>query len=175
MVLLAELYRRLGEPRLAIWILRRVRKPHLISYVNATSLVTAAAIAWESGSKAQAHRYLERALTVAAPEGILRPFADLDDVLVDLFTNHAAWGTSHEGMLAAILGGTRNGGQRKEGIAVPLSAREREIFGYPCTTLTSDEIAATLHVSVNTIRTHQRSIYRKLGVNSRRAAIRFQL
>ncbi|MCH5641768.1 LuxR C-terminal-related transcriptional regulator [Gordonia sp. ABSL49_1] len=33
------------------------------------------------------------------------------------------------------------------------------------------EIAADLFVSVNTVKTHQQSIYRKLGVSTRRAAV----
>ena len=40
--------------------------------------------------------------------------------------------------------------------------------------MTAEEIAAALFVSVNTVRTHQRSIYRKLGVGTRREAIKFR-
>ena len=46
------------------------------------------------------------------------------------------------------------------------------MLGYLSTTMTAEEIAAQLHVSVNTVRTHQRAIYRKLGVGTRRDAIR---
>lgn len=41
--------------------------------------------------------------------------------------------------------------------------------------MTAEEIPAALFVSVNTVRTHQRSIYRKLGVNSRRDAIKIRM
>ncbi len=105
----------------------------------------------------------------------MRPFADPDDTLYDLLTNHAAWGTAHEGFLAARIGQSSTGINRGDVLAAPLSAREHEVFGYLRTTLTAEEIAAQLHVSVNTVRTHQRIIYRKLGVNSRRDAIRFQV
>jgi LuxR family maltose regulon positive regulatory protein len=37
--------------------------------------------------------------------------------------------------------------------------------------LTSAEIAGDLFVTVNTVKTHQRAIYRKLGVSSRREAV----
>ena len=40
------------------------------------------------------------------------------------------------------------------------------------TDLDGPEIARELFVSVNTVRTHTRNIYAKLGVNSRRAAVR---
>lgn len=43
---------------------------------------------------------------------------------------------------------------------------------YLTTDLTVREIAALLHVSTNTIRTHQQAIYRKLGVGGRREAVR---
>jgi len=59
--------------------------------------------------------------------------------------------------------------------AARLSAREREILAYLRTPMTAEEIAAALFVSVNTVRTHQRSIYRKLGVNSRRDAIKIRM
>ncbi len=51
-----------------------------------------------------------------------------------------------------------------------LSDREREIARFLPTPLTSTEIAAQLYISLNTLKTHLRSIYRKLGVQSRDAA-----
>ena len=59
-------------------------------------------------------------------------------------------------------------------LGTQLSKREQEVFGFLRTTMTAEEIAATLFVSVNTVRTHQRSIYRKLGVSTRRDAIRLR-
>lgn len=52
-----------------------------------------------------------------------------------------------------------------------LTNRERVVLQYLPTMLTASEIAADLFVSVNTVKTHQRSIYRKLGVSSRRDAV----
>ena len=40
------------------------------------------------------------------------------------------------------------------------------------TDLTGPEIARQLYVSVNTLRTHTKHIFTKLGVNTRRAAVR---
>jgi DNA-binding CsgD family transcriptional regulator len=52
-----------------------------------------------------------------------------------------------------------------------LSGREREVLRYLPTMLTTREIAAELFVSVNTVKAHMRSIYRKLGASRRHAAV----
>ncbi len=54
----------------------------------------------------------------------------------------------------------------------PLSERELGVLRLLGTDLDGAEIARTLVVSVNTMRTHTKSIYSKLGVNTRRAAVR---
>ena len=57
------------------------------------------------------------------------------------------------------------------GVKGALTESEREIMRYLSSHLTNEEIAADLCLSVNTVKTHLRAIYRKLGVSSRRAAI----
>ncbi|MFC4787205.1 LuxR C-terminal-related transcriptional regulator [Nocardioides sp. MAHUQ-72] len=57
-------------------------------------------------------------------------------------------------------------------VVEPLTAKEREVLGHLEELLTTEEIAAKMFVSVNTIRTHVRSILRKLGVNRRNSAVR---
>jgi LuxR family maltose regulon positive regulatory protein len=47
-----------------------------------------------------------------------------------------------------------------------------ELLGFLRTTMTAQEIADALHLSLATVKTHQRTLYRKLGVNSRRGALR---
>ncbi|MER5430286.1 helix-turn-helix transcriptional regulator [Streptomyces sp. NPDC002588] len=53
-----------------------------------------------------------------------------------------------------------------------MSDRELEVFRLLAGDLDGPDIARQLRVSVNTLRTHTRHIYTKLGVNSRRAAVR---
>ena len=53
----------------------------------------------------------------------------------------------------------------------PLSQRERDVLGYLPTMLTFVEIGSELYISVNTTKSHVRSIYRKLGVVGRRDAV----
>ena len=54
----------------------------------------------------------------------------------------------------------------------PLSKRELEVLKLLGTELSGPEIARELIVSLNTIRTHTKNIFNKLGVNNRRAAVR---
>jgi LuxR family maltose regulon positive regulatory protein len=60
----------------------------------------------------------------------------------------------------------------KQGLIEPLSERELEVLRLLATDLDGPEIARELVVSLNTLRTHTKNIYSKLGVNNRRAAIR---
>lgn len=175
LALAAELFRRLGHRERAIDMLKGIAKPELVSYVYASAQFTKAAIAWSLQDQAAAHQALERSLKAAATEGIITPFTGLDEVGRALLTAHLAWGTAFEGFIVARLATHTADLGRGDSIAARLSAREREIFSYLGTTMTAEEIAAELHVSVNTVRSHQRSIYRKLGVSTRREAIRVRL
>jgi DNA-binding NarL/FixJ family response regulator len=65
----------------------------------------------------------------------------------------------------------------KQGSTVPtkalleLSEREREILGLICSGQSDAEMGETLHLSRNTIRNHVASLYAKIGVNRRAAAV----
>jgi LuxR family maltose regulon positive regulatory protein len=82
--------------------------------------------------------------------------------------------------LAALLGETAAGppeaGGRSTpaptGLIEPLSARELDVLRLLGSDLDGPDIARRLFVSVNTVRTHTKNIYAKLGVNNRRAAVR---
>jgi LuxR family maltose regulon positive regulatory protein len=66
---------------------------------------------------------------------------------------------------------TRTGGERSFATVEALSQREREVLRYVPSVLSAAEIGAELYLSVNTVKTHLKSIYRKLGVNRRRDAV----
>ena len=57
-------------------------------------------------------------------------------------------------------------------IVEPLSERELEVLKLLRSELSGPEIAGQLIVSLNTLHTHTKNIYNKLGVNNRRAAVR---
>jgi LuxR family maltose regulon positive regulatory protein len=56
-------------------------------------------------------------------------------------------------------------------MADPFSEREQSVLRYLPTTLSHHDIATELFISVNTLKTHVKSIYRKLGVGSRADAV----
>lgn len=171
-VMLAELHRRAGEPAVATQALRTLTAPEQTSYVRASALLTSALLNRSAGRVDVAHRLLEESLAAAAPESIARPYGDPDPDLAALLRDHAAWGTRHEAFLAARIARLDAASPARAAPGAPLSPREREILGLLRTTMTTAEIAAALHLSLNTVKTHQRAIYRKLGVSTRRDAVK---
>jgi LuxR family maltose regulon positive regulatory protein len=127
---------------------------------------------------------LERALTLAEPEGYVRVFAGEGPPMVSLLTavasRQAEWDYVHRLLAACTLDGARVTATRpgelapraSTGLIDPLSERELDVLRLLATDLDGPAIAQRLFVSVNTMRTHTKSIYAKLGVNSRRAAVR---
>jgi PAS domain S-box-containing protein len=55
----------------------------------------------------------------------------------------------------------------------PLTSRERVVLEWLATPLSKPRIAAELFVSVNTVKSHVKQIYRKLGVSTRLEAIEY--
>jgi LuxR family maltose regulon positive regulatory protein len=87
-------------------------------------------------------------------------------------------GCTDAGILAESLPAAKCGisvevGVRKQGgtNAEELTAKEHEVLGLLATKLSRREIGQRLYVSLNTVKTHQRAVYRKLGVENRSAAV----
>lgn len=79
-------------------------------------------------------------------------------------------GTVARRLLDRVREGGRLGGV-PESIAARLSAREVEVLLLLDEHLTTDEIAGRLYISEHTVRSHVKSLLRKLGVSSRREAL----
>ena len=122
-----------------------------------------------------ASRALERALDVAEPGGLLLPF--LLYPTAELLQRQARLRTTHASLIAEILNllSGHTPAARPEDAAPlqePLSESELRVLRYLPTNLPAPEIAAELFVSLNTIRTHLRNVYAKLGVHSRADAVK---
>lgn len=117
---------------------------------------------------------LRHALTLAEPEGYVRVFADEGAPMAALLEAAAKHGiaTSYARRLLTSFGTAEDRPPARQGLIEPLSERELEVLRLLRTDLDGPEIARELVVSLNTMRTHTKSIYSKLGVNNRRAAVR---
>jgi LuxR family maltose regulon positive regulatory protein len=117
---------------------------------------------------------LQRAVTLAEPEGYVRIFADEGPPMAGLLRAVAKQGTA-PGYVRRLLAAINQAGDStpaNNGLIEPLSARELDVLRLLGTDLDGPDIARNLVVSLNTVRTHTRNIYAKLGVNNRRAAVR---
>ena len=117
---------------------------------------------------------LERALALAEPEGYVRIFVDEGPPMAELLREAAKHGTApnYSGQLLTAFGKAEGTTPVAQLLIEPLSERELEVLRLLATELTGPEIAGELMVSLNTMRTHTKNIYSKLGVNNRRAAVR---
>lgn len=79
---------------------------------------------------------------------------------------------AYVGLLLEVSGRTPDKTDDKRALVDPLSERELDVLRLLATDLDGPGIAAELVVALSTIRSHTKSIYAKLGVNSRRAAVR---
>ncbi|MGY1836069.1 LuxR C-terminal-related transcriptional regulator [Blastococcus sp. SYSU DS0510] len=138
------------------------------------TLVVQARVAQERGDPPAASASLHRALALAEPEGYVRIFVDEGPPMAALLRAALARGTGggYVRRLLAAFDGAGAGAPRQRGLVDPLSSRELEVLRLLATDLDGPDIARELVVSLNTVRTHTKHIYAKLGVTTRRAAVR---
>ncbi len=132
------------------------------------------------GDRPAAVAHLERAIALAEPEGYVRLLLDALPWIQPLLEAVATGGRSgtyaHRLLdtLETVGASTHHAVRRStpQPLIDPLSGRELDVLRLLTSELTGPEIASELMISVNTMRTHTKSIYSKLGVTSRRAAVR---
>ena len=135
---------------------------------------------WQLQSRIQrALEALGHALALGEPEGYIRTFVDMGEPMAALLRQAVARGVMphYAGrILAAMPPGEQEAVARPAAgvapLAEPLSERELVVLRLAAAGLTNPEIAAELVLSLNTVKTHTRSIYSKLGVRNRTQALR---
>ena len=115
---------------------------------------------------------LHRALALAEPEGHVRTFLDEGAPLTTLLRAAAQKGVARDQARRLLTVATGTQARSGRGTVDPLSDRELDVLRLLATDLSGPEIARALVVSLHTVRSHTKSIFAKLGVNSRRAAVR---
>ena len=132
------------------------------------ALLQETALAVHAEDHFAARRALQVAVDIAAPLDLIRPFVHAGPVVRELLAQRygslEAAGTFGGRALAAGA----SGGRALESV---LSRREFAVLELLPSLRSMDEIASDLTVSINTLKSHIRSIYSKLGVSSRRCAV----
>jgi LuxR family transcriptional regulator, maltose regulon positive regulatory protein len=126
------------------------------------------------GDPAAAMRSLEHALDLAEPDRVV--FAFRLNPAPELLKRCAQQGTAHAALISdilAMLDGSSPAPPRVEPdrLREPLTGSEMHVLRFLPTNLSAPEIAGQLSLSVNTVRTHMRHVYAKLGVHGRTKAV----
>ena len=127
----------------------------------------------ELGDQRAAHQAAERALALAEADRLVLPFAMTGSAgLLEALPRHQ---TAHAALLADILdvlhGSSPAATEQSSPPAEQLSPGELRVLRYLPTNLSRLEMAGQLSVSPNTVGTHIRRIYAKLGVSNRSSAV----
>jgi LuxR family transcriptional regulator, maltose regulon positive regulatory protein len=137
--------------------------------------IVRALVSERQGRFDEAREWIEAALEAAEPEGVRGPFIDAGPAILEPLRRTVRRGTAHRWLAAALLarfeGRDWERGAPRE-LLIPLSEKEKIVLRYLPTLLSNEEIAGEMFVSVNTVKTHLKSIYRKLAVSQRRDAVR---
>jgi len=143
-----------------------------------TALLVAALASRRLGDSAEATALLEDALVTAEPHDAFRPFLDAGGaahsaiaILIPPASPAASFAARVRERFARRLPAGGPDSEQAGHADQSLTQSEIAVLRLLGSHLTNQEIAATLFISVNTVKTHLRSAYRKLGVTSRRQAV----
>jgi len=166
-----------GDPAGALDAVREVLDgtAPVIGYVTVVEAQLLAGLASGAmGDRRAADQSAERAMSLAEADRLVLPFAMTGSrELLESLPRHQ---TAHAALLTDILdflsgSSAPPGGRRSPPLAEELSPGELRVLRYLPTNLSRPQIATELSVSVNTVSTHIRSIYAKLGAEDRSAAV----
>jgi LuxR family maltose regulon positive regulatory protein len=167
-----------GDPAAALAVLGDVQRmmppPGSPAYALVEAHLLAGLAHLALGDRNAAAAAAEAALAAAEPDRLIFPFAMSNTAeLLDVLPRHQ---TAHSALLADVvdlLRGAPEPPSDRHRLPQPgeLSPTELRVLRFLPTNLTRPEIARELHVSVNTVNTHIRSIYSKLGTTDRSSAV----
>ncbi|KUN93234.1 LuxR family transcriptional regulator [Streptomyces caeruleatus] len=166
-----------GDGERALRILDGLPEPHDQGpAVDVWLLLTRAQVVEATtGDSPAAEGLLLRALAAARPHQLRRPFLEAGPWLGRLLRRRPALAREHTWLTGALAPRPAPAPRREEParpLTEPLSARELDVLERLAQLMSTEEIAADLHLSVNTVKTHLKSIYRKLAASRRGEAVR---
>ncbi|GAB4085239.1 LuxR C-terminal-related transcriptional regulator [Myceligenerans cantabricum] len=135
--------------------------------------VLAATLDAEGDRTTHAFDELRRALDRAAPQNFRRPFIDSWKSVLPMLVAHQGRFGRAEGFVADLLRALprQSAATGHQMVAPTLTQRESELLRDLPSPMSVQEIADARGVSLNTVKTHLGSVYRKLGVSRRRGAV----
>ena len=165
-----------GNPAGALAVVQEVLDgtAPVIGYVTVVEAHLLAGLAHrELGDQRAANHAAERALALAEPDRLVAPFAMTGSR--ELLTTLPPHETAHAALLTDILdimhGSSETPHEHPAALAQELSPSELRVLRYLPTNLSRPEIAGQLCISLNTVNTHLRRVYAKLGADDRSAAV----
>ncbi len=185
---LARVYIAQGRPDEALAVLKPLLQTteRLGRGGSAIEILALQALAYQAqGDVTQALMALERALSLAEPEGYVRIFVDEGQPMAELLRRAVARGIAAD-YVGELLAAFCSEAEYPKATATPpysscvlpassvvepLTERELEVLRLLTSHLSSTEIAEELFVAASTVRSHIKSIYSKLNVHSRSDAV----
>ncbi|QNN52819.1 LuxR C-terminal-related transcriptional regulator [Nocardioides mesophilus] len=178
-LVLAQAQAEQGDASAARLSLAQVEETALAPADQVSRLLAQVATELRTSAPDRARGTLDRALRLASREQLRRPFHEAAPAVRQLIASEPRllaeqpWFAGPGPRAATKVSASPSTAEpvRPE-VLERLTPRELEVLGHLEALLSTDEIAEKMFVSVNTVRTHVRSILRKLGVNRRNAAVR---
>jgi LuxR family maltose regulon positive regulatory protein len=166
-----------GKPDAAVRLLMRLLKAAESTERWGSAIEALLLLALTQHKKTEPDRALhalERALSLAEPEGYVRIFVDEGAPMAELLRQAAERGIA-PGYVQELLSAFDASGpaepRHAQPLIEPLSDREIEVLRLAAAGLSNREIAEQLYVSINTVKAHTKSVYRKLDAHNRTQAI----
>jgi LuxR family maltose regulon positive regulatory protein len=148
--------------------------------VRAEAWLADSLLAFRTADPVRGRRSLERALKLSEPQRLRLPFAVERSWIRPALARYPELAHTHRHLLEPRLipPGPLPGaphpppGREAPVLVEQLSRREHDVLHRVADMLSTDEIASDMYISVNTVKTHLKNIFRKLGVADRGAAVR---
>ncbi len=115
------------------------------------------------------HEAIHLAMTQGHKNIFLTQIPEFQNLLLTFANSHP--NVYVESLASAVRANLQKTGANGAGLEQPLTKRELDILRRLSTGLPISQIASSLHISNNTIKTHLKNVYRKLKVDSRESAV----
>ncbi|MFL6180187.1 MAG: response regulator transcription factor, partial [Actinomycetes bacterium] len=131
--------------------------------------VLATIAAWSRGEHDLALTHLQHALVHAGPDQIWAPFVAYGPMISAPLGTIAREPGNHQSAAMSLIDESHQ--MESPAFIQPLTTQELAVLMFLPTLRSNSEIAAAMHLSTNTVKSHLKAIYRKFGVERRRDAV----